>query len=273
MGRRLSAPILEAWGLSKHYARPREAIFSRPGTVSALRDVSLAIYSGRSLAIVGESGSGKSTLARLLIGLEPPSSGEVRLFGERFSGIPERERRSMRRRIQMVFQDAGSSLDPRRKIRFVVDEPLRGFGRWDAREREGQTLKALASVGLDKSAMEKYPHQFSGGQRQRIALARALVIEPTIVIADEPLSALDVSVQAQVLNLMIDLKERTLTTFILITHDLGAAAHLCEDVLIMRKGEAVERGNLRQVFDNPTNSYTRQLLEARRALGAALRAI
>ena len=209
MGRRLSAPILEAkQPLKKLPEAGARRYFPGPGSVDALRDVSLAILAGRSLAIVGESGSGKSTLARLLVGLEPPSSGEVRLFGERFSDVPESKRRSLRRRIQMVFQDAGSSLDPRRKIRVVVDEPLRGLGAWDVRERENRTVNALASVGLDASAMEKYPHQFSGGQRQRIALARALVIAPAIIIADEPLSALDVSVQAQVLNLLIDLKTR-----------------------------------------------------------------
>ncbi len=269
----MSAPILEAKNLSKHYRRPREGLFATPGVVNALSNVSLAIEAGRSLAIVGKSGSGKSTLARLLVGLEPPNSGEVLLFGGQFSGVSESKRRPLRRRIQMVFQDAGSSLDPRRKVRHSVDEPLRGLGAWDAQERAERSLKALVSVGLDASAMDKYPHQFSGGQRQRIALARALVIEPDLIVADEPLSALDVSVQAQVLNLLIDLKAQGRSTFILITHDLAAAAHLCEDVAVMRQGSVVEAGNLREVFDNPGNAYTRQLLEARRVLGGGLRAI
>ena len=188
-------------------------------------------------------------------------------MGQAFSPLAEPARRPLRRHMQMVFQDPASSLDPRRKIGWIVDEPLRGLTTFGQAERREKVVAALEAVGLSADALGRYPHQFSGGQRQRIAIARALVTEPAVVVADEPLSALDVSVQAQVLNVMIGLKRAGKATFILITHDLAAAAHLCEDVLVMSQGAVVESGPLRSAFDAPRHPVTQALLAARRALG------
>jgi len=262
----MTAPLLEAIGLTKRFARARTSLVGERGWLTAVNDVSFTLETGRSVAIVGESGSGKSTLARMIIGLERPDAGQVRVMGQAFAPLTERQRRPLRRHVQMVFQDPASSLDPRLRIAAIVDEPLRGLTDAGAAERRAKTVAALEAVGLSVDMMANYPHQFSGGQRQRIAIARALVTEPPVVVADEPLSALDASVQAQVLNVMIGLKRAGKATFILITHDLAAAAHLCEDVLVMQAGVMVERGPLRAVFDAPQHSYTQALLAARRAL-------
>jgi len=262
----MSVPLLEAVGLTKRFPRARASLVSAPGWLTAVDDVSFTLEAGRSVAIVGESGSGKSTLARMIVGLERPDAGAVRVMGQAFVPLTEGQRRPLRRHVQMVFQDPASSLDPRLTIGAIVDEPLRGLTGAGAAERRARTVAALAAVGLSAEMMALHPHQFSGGQRQRIAIARALVTEPAAVVADEPLSALDASVQAQVLNVMIGLKRAGKATFILITHDLAAAAHLCEEALVMQAGVVVERGPLRAVFDAPKHPYTQALIAARRAL-------
>ena len=230
--------------------------------MQALRGVSLDVTAGRSMGIVGESGSGKSTLARLVMALEAPSSGSICFEGRDLNALSADELRAARRDFQMVFQDPYGSLDPRRPIWRTVAEPaaaLEGAKRAQQRERAAATLE---SVGLRADALDKFPHEFSGGQRQRIAIARALITKPKLIVADEAVSALDVSVQAQVLNLMADLRDEHGVTFLFISHDLAVVSHLCADVAVMKGGLIVEQGPVRQVLREPTHEYTRTLLES-----------
>ena len=230
--------------------------------MQALRGVSLNVTTGRSMGIVGESGSGKSTLARLVMALEPPTSGKILFMGRNLHALPPDKLRAARRDFQMVFQDPYGSLDPRRPIWRTVAEPaaaLEGATRAQQRERAAATLE---SVGLRADALDKYPHEFSGGQRQRIAIARALITKPKLIVADEAVSALDVSVQAQVLNLMADLRDHHGVTFLFISHDLAVVGHLCADVAVMKGGLIVEQGPVRQVLREPAHDYTRTLLES-----------
>ncbi|HMN21645.1 MAG TPA: ATP-binding cassette domain-containing protein [Ottowia sp.] len=252
--------LLETRALEQHYTLPRESLLRPPATVHALKGVSLAVRAGRSLGIVGESGSGKSTLARLVMALERPSSGQVLLQGRDLHALTPRELRTARRELQMVFQDPYGSLDPRRPVWRTVAEPaaaLEGARRAEQRERAAAMLEA---VGLRADALDQYPHEFSGGQRQRIAIARALITRPRLIVADEAVSALDVSVQAQVLNLMADLRDQHGVTFLFISHDLSVVAHLCQDVAVMQGGRVVEHGPVRQVLREPSHAYTRSLL-------------
>ena len=254
--------LLEIRDVTRRYTLPRESLFRAPGEVQALRGVSLNVTAGRSMGIVGESGSGKSTLARLVMALEPPTSGEILFMGRNLHALPPDELRAARRDFQMVFQDPYGSLDPRRPIWRTVAEPaaaLEGATRAQQRERAAATLE---SVGLRADALDKYPHEFSGGQRQRIAIARALITKPKLIVADEAVSALDVSVQAQVLNLMADLRDHHGVTFLFISHDLAVVGHLCADVAVMKGGLVVEQGPVRQVLREPTHDYTRTLLES-----------
>ena len=254
--------LLEIRDVTRRYTLPRESLFRAPGEVQALRGVSLNVTAGRSMGIVGESGSGKSTLARLVMALEPPTSGEILFMGRNLHALPPDELRAARRDFQMVFQDPYGSLDPRRPIWRTVAEPaaaLEGATRAQQRERAAATLE---SVGLRADALDKYPHEFSGGQRQRIAIARALITKPKLIVADEAVSALDVSVQAQVLNLMADLRDHHGVTFLFISHDLAVVSHLCADVAVMKGGLIVEQGPVRQVLREPAHDYTRTLLES-----------
>ena len=254
--------LLEIRDVTRHYALPRESLFKPPTEVQALRGVSLTVAAGRSMGIVGESGSGKSTLARLVMALERPSSGQILLDGRDLHALSPAELRHARRDFQMVFQDPYGSLDPRRRIWRTVAEPaaaLEGAGRAEQRERAAAMLEA---VGLRLDALDKYPHEFSGGQRQRIAIARALITRPKLIVADEAVSALDVSVQAQVLNLMADLRDAHGVTFLFISHDLAVVSHLCQDVAVMQGGRIVEHGPVRQVLREPRHAYTRTLLES-----------
>lgn len=254
--------LLEIRDVTRRYTLPRESLFRAPGEVQALRGVSLNVTTGRSMGIVGESGSGKSTLARLVMALEPPTSGEILFMGRNLHALPPDELRAARRDFQMVFQDPYGSLDPRRPIWRTVAEPaaaLEGATRAQQRERAAATLE---SVGLRADALDKYPHEFSGGQRQRIAIARALITKPKLIVADEAVSALDVSVQAQVLNLMADLRDHHGVTFLFISHDLAVVSHLCADVAVMKGGLIVEQGPVRQVLREPAHDYTRTLLES-----------
>ncbi|MDP9046036.1 MAG: ATP-binding cassette domain-containing protein [Pseudomonadota bacterium] len=251
--------LLEVRGLSKRYRLPREGLLRAAPIVDALRDVSFTVQAGRSLGIVGESGSGKSTLARLVMALEAPSAGSVRLLGRDLHALSAADLRRARSDVQMVFQDPYGSLDPRQDVRRIVAEPLIGLDPGDTLRRVDDVLEA---VGLRVADAARFPHEFSGGQRQRIAIARALVTRPKLIVADEPVSALDVSVQAQVLNLLADLQREFGVTYLFISHDLAVIDQVCDAVAVMREGRIVEQGPTEQVLRHPAHPYTRQLLAA-----------
>ncbi len=258
----MTRPLLELADLVRHYTLPRESLFRPAARVHALNGVSLTIEAGRSLGVVGESGSGKSTLARLAMALERPTSGSVRLLGDDLHLLQAEALRQARQHFQMVFQDPYGSLDPRQKVARIVGEPLNAQGGTDAatqRRRVGETLEA---VGLRAADLDKYPHEFSGGQRQRIAIARALVTKPKLIVADEPVSALDVSVQAQVLNLLLDLQAGFGITYLLISHDLAVVDHICDEVAVIYLGRIVEQGRPQDLFRAAAHPYTRALLDA-----------
>ena len=257
----MSAPLLEVENLVKRYTLPRESLLRQPPKVTALAGVSLTVTAGRSLGIVGESGSGKSTMARIAMALEPPSSGAVRFEGRDFATLSGSELKLLRRDLQMVFQDPYGSLDPRRSVEWIVAEPL-SMQKGGRREKAEAVAAALASVGLRPNDAGKFPHEFSGGQRQRIAIARALITKPKLIVADEPVSALDVSVQAQVLNLLHDLQRDFGVTFLLISHDLAVVDHVCDAVAVMYRGRIVEEGSPEALFGAAAHPYTRALIEA-----------
>jgi peptide/nickel transport system ATP-binding protein len=258
----MNAPLLRVEHLVREYTLPREALFGPPPKVHALNGVSFTIEAGRSLGIVGESGSGKSTLARLVMALDHPTSGRVELLGRDLHALPREQLRQARRDIQMVFQDPYGSLDPRQTIARIVTEPLAAQGDTTRDEQQRRAAQVLESVGLRASDLRKYPHEFSGGQRQRIAIARALITRPRLIVADEPVSALDVSVQAQVLNLLQDLQTEFGITYMLISHDLAVVHHLCDDVAVLWQGRIVEQGPPERLFRAAEHPYTRALLEA-----------
>lgn len=231
-------------------------------TTRALDRVDLAIRSGESVGIVGESGSGKTTLARVLVGLVRPTEGEVFVSGRPISEWLAARRQEFRRRVQMIFQDPFGSLNGRFTIRQTLAEVLR-VHRIGSRNEEAERIAVLLrSVGLDPALADRYPHEFSGGQRQRIGIARALAVEPLVLIADEPVSALDVSVQAQVLNLLRDLQEARGLTLVLIAHDLAAVRYVCRRIVVMHRGRVMEDGPSEQVLCDPQHSYTRSLIDA-----------
>ena len=259
---RQSPFLLEIRDVTRRYTLPRESLFKRPAEVQALRGVSLNVTAGRSMGIVGESGSGKSTLARLVMALEAPSSGSICFEGRDLNALSADELRAARRDFQMVFQDPYGSLDPRRPIWRTVAEPAAALERATRAQQRERAAATLESVGLRADALDKFPHEFSGGQRQRIAIARALITKPKLIVADEAVSALDVSVQAQVLNLMADLRDEHGVTFLFISHDLAVVSHLCADVAVMKGGLIVEQGPVRQVLREPAHEYTRTLLES-----------
>ncbi len=258
----MNTPLLEVESLVRHYERPRKSLFGKKPIVKALNGVSFSIQQGESFGIVGESGSGKSTLARAILALEKPTSGSVRFRGENLFEMPDDRKLAARRHIQMVFQDPFGSLDPKHTIRSVVSEPLALVDGISAAEREAKAAEALTDVGLEANDLDKYPHEFSGGQRQRIAIARALITRPDLIVADEPVSALDVSVQAQVLNLMMDLQQRFDLTYIIISHDLSVVRHVTDRLAVMRSGAIVEQGDTDRIFENPRRDYTKELLES-----------
>jgi peptide/nickel transport system ATP-binding protein len=255
-------PLLEVRDLVQRYTLPRESLFRPAGQVHALNGVSVEVKAGQSLGVVGESGSGKSTLARLVMALERPSSGSVSLAGRDLNRMAPNELRRARRDFQMVFQDPYGSLDPRQTVARIVVEPLTALSRVDRGELRDRVAAVLRQVGLRDADMEKYPHEFSGGQRQRIAIARALITQPKLIVADEPVSALDVSVQAQVLNLMEDLQQQFGLSYILISHDLAVVDYLCDEIAVMYLGRIVEQGRPEDLFAHCGHPYTRALLEA-----------
>ncbi|RYZ12231.1 MAG: ATP-binding cassette domain-containing protein [Comamonadaceae bacterium] len=255
-------PLLRVRGLVRHYALPRERLFGAPPVVRALNGVSFEVQAGRSLGIVGESGSGKSTIARLVMALDRPTAGQVELLGRDLHAASPAELRHARRDLQMVFQDPYGSLDPRQTVARIVAEPLEALARTSRAEQREQAGASLAAVGLRASDLDKYPHEFSGGQRQRIAIARALITRPKLIVADEPVSALDVSVQAQVLNLLQDLQQQFGISYLLISHDLAVVNHLCDEVCVLHRGVVVERGAPQRLFARAEHPYTRALLAA-----------
>ncbi len=258
----MTAPLLQVKDLTREYQMPREKLFGPPPTVKALNGVSFTIEAGRSLGIVGESGSGKSTLARLVMALDKPTAGNVTMLGRDLHTLGVSELRAARRDFQMVFQDPYGSLDPRQTVERIVGEPLAAQGDTTRADQRKRATEVLASVGLRASDLDKYPHEFSGGQRQRIAIARALITRPRLIVADEPVSALDVSVQAQVLNLMQDLQAEFGVTYMLISHDLAVVHHLCHEVAVLWQGRIVEQGPPERLFSAAEHPYTRALLDA-----------
>ncbi|MEU7787214.1 ATP-binding cassette domain-containing protein [Amycolatopsis sp. NPDC049159] len=246
--------IIEVRDLERRYARR---------DVHALRGVSFDVEAGQRFGIVGESGSGKSTLVRLLAALDKPTAGTVTFQGRRIDDLPERQLGFLRSELQIVFQDPMGSLDPRMRVRDIISEPL-------GRREPDRVAELLAAVGLPVDAAQRYPHQFSGGQRQRISIARALAPHPSVLIADEPVSALDVSVRGQILDLLAQLVEQFALTLIFVSHDLGVVRHVCDRVAVMRRGEIVELGDVGQVYEAPRHEYTRELLAAAPNLRAEL---
>ena len=253
-------PLLVVEQLGKAYPLPRQGLWRPAAPLQAVRGVSFTLAAGRSLGVVGESGSGKSTLARLVMALERPSAGRVLWSGVDPQRLPAAALRQARRGIQMVFQDPQASLDPRQRIDRSVAEPLPAS--LPAADRQRQVAEVLEAVGLHAMDAGRYPHEFSGGQRQRIAIARALITRPRLIVADEPVSALDVSVQAQVLNLLQDLRTDFGLSYLLISHDLAVVQHLCDEVAVMHQGQIIEQGPPQQLFSRPQHAYTRRLLDA-----------
>jgi peptide/nickel transport system ATP-binding protein len=258
----MSAPLLEVVDLVKLYTLARRGWFAPHPTHRAVDGVGFVIEAGRSFGVVGESGSGKSTLARAVMALDRPTSGAVRLEGRSLYELPRRELRAMRAHIQLIFQDPYGSLDPRQRIARIVAEPLSNLAHVTRAERAQRVEEALRAVGLGAADALKYPHEFSGGQRQRIAIARALITRPKLVVADEPVSALDVSIQAQVLNLMSDLQRDAGVTYLVISHDLAVVGHICDEIAVMFRGRFVETGPSATLLTRPAHPYTRELVDA-----------
>jgi dipeptide transport system ATP-binding protein len=254
-------PLLEARALSRDYAMPR-GLFAAPAIVRALAGVSFTLQAGRTLAVVGESGCGKSTLARLLTSIEEPTAGALIIEGEDIADADHATRRRRRREIQIVFQNPYGSLNPRQKIGKALEEPLLVNTKMTAPEREAAARDLMARVGLRPEYYHRYPHMFSGGQRQRIAIARALALRPKILVLDEPVSALDVSIRAQVLNLLAQLQEEFALAYVFISHDLSVVRHIADEVMVIYLGHVIEMGAREAVFSAPQHPYTRALLSA-----------
>ena len=230
--------------------------------VKAVDDVSLVFEEGKTYGLVGESGSGKSTIGKAIIGLEKITSGNIYYNGEEVSKQARNRRSEYRRNVQMIFQDALSSFNPKRRISDILAEPMRNFTDWTPEEERRRSIELLEIVGLTEDALTKYPHEFSGGQRQRIGVARAVAINPKLVIADEPVSALDLSVQAQVLNFMKRIQDEYNISYLFISHDLGVVKHMCDELAIMYRGRFTEYGQRADIYQNPQHIYTRRLLSA-----------
>ncbi|RZT93888.1 peptide ABC transporter ATP-binding protein [Rivibacter subsaxonicus] len=264
--------VLLARDLARHYSVSR-GLFKAPATVKALNGVSFALEAGRTLAVVGESGCGKSTLARALTLIEKPSAGHLHLDGIDIATASDAQLKQLRRRVQMVFQNPYASLNPRKRIEQMLDEPLllnTGLSAAERREKRGAMLQ---QVGLRPEHAARYPHMFSGGQRQRIAIARAMMLEPKLLVADEPTSALDVSIQAQILNLFMDLQQQRGIAYVFISHNLSVVEHIADRVLVMYLGRVVESAPKSSLFTRALHPYTRALLSATPSTDAARRAI
>nr|WP_083532590.1 ABC transporter ATP-binding protein [Brevibacterium epidermidis] len=265
-----SAPLIEVSDVTRVF-RGRGLFVRGRSRVTALGGIDFTVASGARLGIVGESGSGKSTLLNILSGLDRPTTGHVRVGDIRVEAASSQALRRLRENLQIVFQDPFASLDPRMRIADIVAEPLIAAG-VDKDERTARVEEMIAAVDLDTDSLRRYPHQFSGGQRQRISIARALVTRPQILVADEPVSALDVSVRAQVLNLLTDLVDEYALTLLFVSHDLGVVKHLCSEVIVMKSGQIIESGATEDIYANPQEEYTRSLIAATPSLAEALAA-
>ena len=264
----MTEAILQAQALTRHYRVSQglfnvsQGLFKPQATVKALDGVSFSVQRGRTLAVVGESGCGKSTLARQLTLIEPPTAGALLLDGQDAAAASKPQLKALRQRVQMVFQNPYASLNPRKTIAAALAEPLIINTPLNAAQRNDRVLQMIERVGLRPEHAQRYPHMFSGGQRQRVAVARAMMLSPAIVVADEPTSALDVSIQAQILNLFMDLQESTGTAYVFISHNLAVVEHVAHDVMVMYLGRAVEQGPKAAVLGTPLHPYTRALLGA-----------
>jgi oligopeptide transport system ATP-binding protein len=254
-------PLLEVRHLTKQFTR-RDGAFTKPTIIPAVNDVSFTVDEGETFGLVGESGSGKTTTGRCILRLIEPTSGEVLFGGTNVLALSREQLRQARRNMQIVFQDPYSSLNPRMRVRQIVEEPLVIHRIGSRRERADRVVELIRLVGLNPDHLDRYPHEFSGGQRQRIGVARALALNPSFIIADEPVSALDVSIQAQVVNLLMDLQEKLKLAYLFIAHDLRLVEHICRRTAVMYLGRIVEMGDTAQLFDNPQHAYTKALLSA-----------
>ena len=267
----MTAPLLEARNLARHY-RVSRGLFKPPAIVKALNGVSFTLEPGQTLAVVGESGCGKSTLARALTLIETPTAGDLKLGGVDVAAADAATLKALRQSVQMVFQNPYASLNPRKRVAQMLDEPLVLNTPLPAAERRERVGAMLAQVGLRPEFAQRYPHMFSGGQRQRIAIARAMMLSPTLLVADEPTSALDGSIQAQILNLFMDLQASTRIAYVFISHNLSVVEHIAERVMVMYLGRVVEFAPKATLFAQPLHPYTRALLSATPSIDAARRA-
>ncbi len=251
--------ILEATDLTRYY-NVKRGMLSKPLSLKALAGATFSVEAGKTLAVVGESGCGKSTLARVLTMIETETSGSLSIDGHKVNGASKEELKALRSSVQIVFQNPYSSLNPRQRVGAIIEEPLIVNTTLSQAEREAKVKEMMAQVGLRPEHYQRYPHMFSGGQRQRIAIARALILNPKVLVLDEPVSALDISIQAQVLNLLADLQERLNLTYVFISHDLAVVRHVADTVMIMYLGKPVEIASVEQVFCSPQHPYTKALL-------------
>jgi len=257
------APLLEVTDLVKHFPIKRGILIDREvDQVRAVDGVSFRVEQGQTLGLVGESGSGKSTACRAVLQLIKPTSGSVKFEGKEIAGIGRREMRPLRREMQMIFQDPYASLNPRKRVGQIVGDPLKRQGIASGSELRRQVQELLERVGLSSEHYNRFPHEFSGGQRQRIGIARALSLRPKLVICDEPVSALDVSIQAQIVNLLDDLQDEFGLAYLFVAHDIGVVRHISDRIAVMNEGKIVEQGSADQVCENPQDEYTKKLLAA-----------
>ena len=255
----MNKPVVVAKELSRHY-EVKGALFGPPQIVRALSEASFSLTPGKTLAVVGESGCGKSTLARLITLIEPPTAGTLEIDGK--PADPDNWA-GLRSSVQIVFQDPYGSLNPRQRVGAILEEPLKiNRPEMSAKDRTAKAREMLSLVGLRKEHFDRYPHMFSGGQRQRIAVARALMLEPKVLVLDEPVSALDLSIQSQILNLLVDLQDKLGLAYLFISHDLSVVKHMADDLIVMYLGRPVEIGTKEEIFKNPRHPYTRALLSA-----------
>ncbi|UFN49316.1 ATP-binding cassette domain-containing protein [Roseomonas sp. OT10] len=258
-----ATPLLEVENLSRHFHTTRGLFGRIDHTVKAVDGISFTVKPGETLGLVGESGSGKSTTGRLVLRLDDPTGGRIRFEGQDITRMGKGAMRPIRQRLQVVFQDPYASLNPRMRVGESVGEPLRVHGRVrNAEDQREKVSELFRQVGLDPRFLDRFPHQFSGGQRQRIGIARAIALRPQLIVADEPITALDVSIQAQIVNLFMDLQEEMGMAYLFIAHDLGMVRHLCHRVAVMLRGRIVEMGSTAQVFADAQHPYTRALLSA-----------